>query len=324
MTPAHPTAAAGDQGNPRDPIAQLHRALVDDLATALDLDAGAGEATHAHHYARLAEDLHEILDLDAGLAEIVGASGPPSDVVPRSRLKADAPPPASWVSQLADHLRRLDPPTRLAVRSDKASSALGEALGLVLTLAVAAALARNVGHARDRRGFARELTRAGDLANALARDIDVALARDLVRELIFELDRARGLDIVLVGSLAFHLDRAYAHSCLLVDATATSLVRTLGQKMTGNPPTTQTTPPHEIRYVQQVLDHVTNDFVGADLERTSLHGASLEGIRWSTSTRWPADWLERIRAASVEVEPGIFQITSWGRPEQRARRPVTT
>jgi len=71
--------------------------------------------------------------------------------------------------------------------------------------------------------------------------------------------------------------------------------------------------PTSLLNLRDVLDQVADDFIGADLRSASLDGVSLEGIRWSTATRWPADWEERIRAGSFELEPGVFEIGGRGR-----------
>jgi hypothetical protein len=74
-------------------------------------------------------------------------------------------------------------------------------------------------------------------------------------------------------------------------------------------------PSGEIGYLLRVLSEVLDDFVGADLRSVGLRGASLEGLRWSDNTRWPSGWEEDIRAASVEIEPGVFKIHGFGRRE---------
>jgi hypothetical protein len=60
-----------------------------------------------------------------------------------------------------------------------------------------------------------------------------------------------------------------------------------------------------------VLDQALDDFTGVDLRSVALDGVSLEGIQWSARTRWPAEWMGQVKAASREVEPGIFQIGDW-------------
>ncbi len=56
------------------------------------------------------------------------------------------------------------------------------------------------------------------------------------------------------------------------------------------------------------LDRARSDFSQADLRDADLTGLSLEGVRWSRATVWPPEWAEWVEQASVEVEPGIFEI----------------
>lgn len=385
-TPEPPAAATPPSSPEVDPIAHLHRSLVDDLAATLDLEAGSAEAAQPRHYARLASDLHETLDLDAGAVAIVGTPEPPAAAIPSSSPEADvhAPAPGSWVRRLTDQLRRLDPPARLALRSDSASAsaalgdildlaqALDRALDLTLpvardldrTLALTRDLARDLVHELDRalsgdpylaRDLARELNRAlsGDLAlthdldRTLGRDRDRDLNRDLAHLLEYDLENARhgahGLAEALghFQALTHPVDRALAldnarryvrqlaesfatalnGAFELVEEAAASVARTVGDE-SGAPADIRTTPSREVRYLQRLLNEVMDDFVGADLRSVDLAGARLEGIRWSESTRWPAGRMEEIRAASDEIEPGIFQITGWGRESQRHELPT--
>jgi hypothetical protein len=49
----------------------------------------------------------------------------------------------------------------------------------------------------------------------------------------------------------------------------------------------------------------------------ALDGVSLEGIQWSARTRWPAEWMGQVKAASRDVEPGIFQMRRWSSAGRR-------
>jgi hypothetical protein len=51
-----------------------------------------------------------------------------------------------------------------------------------------------------------------------------------------------------------------------------------------------------------------DDLRGADLRDARLTGVDLADVTWSTSTRWPAAWGARIRAASVPVGSGAFRV----------------
>lgn len=60
------------------------------------------------------------------------------------------------------------------------------------------------------------------------------------------------------------------------------------------------------------LERMLNDFTGSDLENIDLRRTILAGIRWSYDTKWPSDWIDRIRRDSVELAPGIFVIRGDG------------
>ncbi|WP_125728331.1 hypothetical protein [Kibdelosporangium aridum] len=52
------------------------------------------------------------------------------------------------------------------------------------------------------------------------------------------------------------------------------------------------------------LDAVISDFTNADLTHVGLRGINLHGVRWSSfHTRWPLDWEDPIRHASIQVAP---------------------
>ncbi|MFD1048795.1 hypothetical protein ACFQ1S_26310, partial [Kibdelosporangium lantanae] len=61
------------------------------------------------------------------------------------------------------------------------------------------------------------------------------------------------------------------------------------------------------------LTTAVDDLVDADLTTVDLDGVSLEGVRWSDRTRWPAGWEPRIRRVSVEISPGLYEIGPQGR-----------
>ncbi|HEY3514582.1 MAG TPA: hypothetical protein VGL36_35710 [Kribbella sp.] len=53
--------------------------------------------------------------------------------------------------------------------------------------------------------------------------------------------------------------------------------------------------------------------VGADLREIEIAGIPLEGVRWSTSTRWPVAWQQAVAEQSVEIGHGLFEINPDGR-----------
>jgi hypothetical protein len=60
------------------------------------------------------------------------------------------------------------------------------------------------------------------------------------------------------------------------------------------------------------LHHALSDVTNHDLRDIDLAAISLEGLRWSTRTRWPPPWEDHIRRASAEVADGIFQVVGRG------------
>jgi hypothetical protein len=66
-----------------------------------------------------------------------------------------------------------------------------------------------------------------------------------------------------------------------------------------------------ISAVDRLVEAVT-DVTGDDLTQVDLRGVPLEGLRWSDRTRWPIEWKEQIRAGSIEISPGLYEIRDSG------------
>ncbi|MBM9624826.1 hypothetical protein ACFQ60_00290 [Streptomyces zhihengii] len=62
------------------------------------------------------------------------------------------------------------------------------------------------------------------------------------------------------------------------------------------------------------VEEASSDFRGADLRSVNLTGVALEGIRWNTSTVWPAEWEERIWRASLATASGGGELVVRGEP----------
>jgi hypothetical protein len=185
----------------------------------------------------------------------------------------------------------------------------GRALQLAGTLDVLAAVgeARRLAHAlADARGF----TDLGDLGQAgdLARTLDAALAHahDCVARLRYspgcvdDIARAIGDGPAKIGDVlrTIDLDRAL----LLAQARVTSLALALaGEIGTGS-----TLSSIEVSDASPLRDLV-NDMAGADLRDVDLSRVTLDGVRWSDGTRWPARWVKHIRRHSVEVGEGVYE-----------------
>ncbi|MBF6289893.1 hypothetical protein [Nocardia cyriacigeorgica] len=56
------------------------------------------------------------------------------------------------------------------------------------------------------------------------------------------------------------------------------------------------------------FEHMLNDFLGADLSEVELEGIPLEGLRWSSATKWPGNWRDQIEKVSIQVADDIFEV----------------
>ena len=48
----------------------------------------------------------------------------------------------------------------------------------------------------------------------------------------------------------------------------------------------------------------------ANLVGASLHGGDLSGVKWNDRTRWPVEYIDRIRSSSQELFPGEYVVVS--------------
>jgi hypothetical protein len=121
---------------------------------------------------------------------------------------------------------------------------------------------------------------ADDLATAIASARDLALA--VAQRRTFDLDGAQAI------ARALDLDDPIGIATVL--AAAPELDR------------------HSAASLAQNLDDARNDFADADLSRADLNDVSMTGVRWTTTTRWPEDWVDRVVLDSQEIAPGVFEI----------------
>lgn len=66
-----------------------------------------------------------------------------------------------------------------------------------------------------------------------------------------------------------------------------------------------------VRSVADAVDAVVqaaSQVVGADLSDVDLRGVPLEGLRWSSTTRWPPDWEAWVHRNSVSVGRDLYAI----------------
>ncbi|MDT0310038.1 hypothetical protein RM780_24235 [Streptomyces sp. DSM 44917] len=60
------------------------------------------------------------------------------------------------------------------------------------------------------------------------------------------------------------------------------------------------------------LRRAVHEFRGADLRGAPMsRDVPLDGIRWDDSTRWPPEWAERVRQASVRSDDGTYTVRAW-------------
>jgi hypothetical protein len=320
--------------------------LVIDIIGALEIGAGLREVLISARQADLVVDLVRCLDIEAGLGAIVpvvttteqvNAEEAKSGAILReflqgaafwntgTRLATRTHPIFSLTGfhertqtlflnlrsagELAGELdRELDRVLRRFLdRALHLDDALEQALDLHLD--------RNLEHARD---LGHDLDRNLDLARSIARDLSQDLPREVAllpgadhlpthildRALTRALDQALHLDHALDHSLD-HSNHArigarfLARSLDRVRALARGLDRvcTVAGELAG---TTQT--------VVHFHD-MFSDVIDVDLRGVDLAGITLEGLRWSTMTRWPPNIEDQISRNSVETAPGIFEVS---------------
>lgn len=241
-------------------------------------------------------------------------------------------------------LSSLEPSTRLRLRADPRYVRLANAIHLAhafnrtrdlasdLDLALVRAFAPDLDLDRDRardRDRDRALNRAArvynrdlldrdlvhDLARALDRALDLAralvhdrnLVRDLAHDLGFILEPIIDLNLKTVLNHTTVLDTGYDLALDLICAFVQTFDLDLDLTNVASPG------PDDLSRLLTVLENVAVDFTHADLRAVSLVGVPLEGIRWSSATRWPPDWEEKIRAESIETDDGTFVIRGGGR-----------
>lgn len=310
---------------PDDEFTDVRAAFVADLRTVLDIVTGVEDATHPDRYAALTTDLNAALDLDAGLGLIIGIRSDISSAArPRtdsSRHDVDLPSP----SRITNQLTSLTDVERLGIRVHPSYHALRQILDLSRDLDLIHNLDLDLDAAQTG-DVARNLT------GALTRDLDIDLDRTLdlgrshtvglVRDFALALarTRARALALALVRARALARARARTRSLARALARARDLARDLALALAldvdlaaGVDLDLNLEEPTPITALYNLVD-VVDDFAGADLrEVTDFRPSDWEGVRWSTDTLWPPGWVERVRAMSHEIDPGIFEVTQDGR-----------
>jgi hypothetical protein len=219
---------------------------------------------------------------------------------------------------------------------------LGRALALALARGFDPDLDRALEHALDRAlVYARALDRDLTRARGLDRPLDDLRAAALDLDLDRNLDRARALAGVLARGVVRTLDHAVAFDLDLDLTLARDRAVALGRDidLSRDPGFDRDLVSDRLRGRARALDHQTalvvgsalgthrvkglaavlltgalDDFTRADLTKAGLADRDLPGVRWSErDTRWPPGTdLDRLRALSREVAPGIYVIAKPG------------
>ena len=280
-------------------LAKEHKALIQELAANLDLEAGLHDAMIPARHAALLADLRETLDLESGLGAIV-----PGSI--EGILKRDDDDDKARVLQRPSSLRELI--RRLSSNSPRD----------LLEFRTHTIWSEGI---RPRRCGCLEIcTIITDLVSAEIRTIEEALDGNRDRP-----SRTADTEVVaqkLLGQLRALLDRTRQFDQTFntdlneLRKTVDKLVRMLDTSNALQPARDVS---QSLKDDLDKLDHVLNDFTGVDLRNTNLQGVQLDGVRWSAETQWPSGWADEIRSKSIEVAPGIFAIHI-GRP--RGKRPT--
>jgi hypothetical protein len=316
---------------PNDRFADAYTAFANDLAAVLDLTTGAAEATHSATYQTFSADLATALHLNAGLVAIIG-----------NATHNSAPSGRRLVAELGS-LTDLE---RLILRSRPSYNRLRRGLALLAELDLACELARvfshdldrdhyhdldpdhalNIDHAQLVRTLDETLNHAFNYILDEAVDPDLArglthsrvLARDLARNLAQDLAhahaaaRAKAFNHALAYALTVARNRArdlysaLAHARAVSRAHVRFLARHLGFDLDLDLASTS-------RLLEELIE-VADNFVAADLRAAvDFDATGWEGLRWSPSTMWPPGWEDSVRAISIEITPGVFQVVRDGR-----------
>lgn len=270
-------------------VRSAHGAFVGDVAEVLDLSAGLRAAMLAQRHRRFADDIEQIVDLERGAALItrdercdVHMAGVDGNAAERRlRARTSALLARSVLYRIQVELHEM----RGLLRAAKWIHARRHERG---TPRPSESGVRNV-----RRKFTEhairievELKKVGAVSRAIA---EATRSVPLVREA--ELESVRKLVEASNTSLAAWIPSG---EVVYICGKVIRKVRMVRFKCVDR--------------VNGVLD-ATADFTGADLRSVDLTAADLTGIRWSSATRWPPGWHDRVRSISHQLGPDLYEIT---------------
>jgi hypothetical protein len=324
-----------------------HTALINALDEVLDLDTGLADATLTTHYNTLTTGLDHVLDLNAGLRDI--QPSPPQSTSTTTDRATSAGSLTDYAHHIATRpaherlaTRTWFPQHELTVLQAISAAEDGvRALRPVLDLVLDRDRDLEHDHARDharvlihdldralRPVFGRGLRRARALAldSDRARVLDSVLARDLARDLARALVGVRALALALTLDSALDLDldldsvrvlgrvlgRAHDdivdRTCYRLRAINNDLAHSLADTLKR----ADTLTSQDLRTALTQLKQALTDVTGADLTHANLNGVPLDGVLWSSDTRWPHHLREPISQNSLPIGPDLYRINPRG------------
>ncbi|HEX8864294.1 MAG TPA: hypothetical protein VF821_01440 [Lentzea sp.] len=274
-------------------IDQQLASLLGALDDVLDLERGLADATLPRAHADLVDRLDTALDLEAGLAQVV----PPTTGLPPRELDG--------FIAFAHELSELPAVERLAARAWLPVSLVVEGYVLakhVPTVRAVADLLHHNENVPDVRRSARMEVRL------VVHDLDRAKLRATVIHHVARLllnslkDRSTDATGVWIQSVHLHelVARRLATLLTEIDSGAQHIHRGLVDVAFADA---------LLGPLDRLRTALTN-VVGADLTSADLSGLPLDGVRWSSGTRWPREWEVWVRDNSVPIAADVFEIRS--------------
>jgi len=260
-----------------------HEHYVSELNETIDVDLSLAEILRKQDHAELLQGLTRRIDVETSLAETLAAHNVSNDVSSeRVEHREDVGVAVSSLREFALSLFDIDPIDRIEFRTH---THLGEhserlACGCVST--------RRTAH------------------NLI--DAKVELVERTVSKM-----RARSFQLRAAGEVLTELRRLSTSARNGAFYDAVEKYRALTQQLASildldEQLVVAATEVRSLVNDLNLLEAAMNDFRGANLERVNFEDFRLSGIRFSESTRWPADMMSAIRENSLEVGEGVYEI----------------
>ncbi|WP_112269624.1 hypothetical protein [Lentzea terrae] len=274
-------------------IDQQLAALLTSLDDVLDLERGLADATLSRAHAELVAGLADALDLAAGLADVVQ----PPPLAPLERLAA-----------FADELAARPAAERLAARSWLSVSLPTEAYALTTLIPTVRDLTVKAFSFKSGRKFR---SSAQPELWRLVHGLEVAgLQGTQLHQFAHAFLDTLGHSLTIVEARrhALTLNQGFAerHANLLREIDRRAHGSALAQRVHSGLV--------DVAFAGALLGPLSQlvsaltSVVGADLTSADLAGLSLDGVRWSSDTRWPEDWEAWVRDNSVPITDDVFEI----------------